>query len=63
MKDQPEDTIATFTFKPGGSLKVKGNFVIKDWNGNILPTEDKIKLCRCGKSKSQPFCDNSHRSE
>jgi CDGSH-type Zn-finger protein len=63
MAEQPENNIATFTFKPGGSLKVKGNFILKDSNGKILTTETKIKLCRCGKSKTQPFCDNTHRSE
>jgi CDGSH-type Zn-finger protein len=54
---------AEFTFKPGGSLKVKGNFILKDADGNIIPTGNFIKLCRCGKSKTQPFCDNSHREE
>jgi CDGSH-type Zn-finger protein len=51
------------TFKPGASLKVKGKFTLKDSEGNIIPTGDYVKLCRCGKSKTQPFCDNSHRRE
>ena len=63
MDETSKNVQATFTFKPGGSLKVNGNFIVKDWNGCIIPTEDKVKLCRCGKSKNQPFCDNSHRSE
>jgi CDGSH-type Zn-finger protein len=54
---------AEFTFKPGGSLKIKGNFIIKDSLGKIIPAGDFVKLCRCGKSKDQPFCDNSHRIE
>jgi CDGSH-type Zn-finger protein len=54
---------AEFTFKPGGSLKVKGDFIIKDSQGRIIPAGESAKLCRCGKSKEQPFCDNSHRSE
>ncbi len=62
MEDLPENISAKFTFKPGGSLKVTGRFIVKDWNGKIISTEDKIKLCRCGKSKTQPFCDNSHRN-
>lgn len=60
-ENQKKDVVATFTFKPGGSLKVKGNFIVKDWDGSILVTEDHVKLCRCGKSKTQPFCDKSHR--
>jgi CDGSH-type Zn-finger protein len=52
-----------FTFKPGGSLKVKGNFILKDSQGNIIETSGAIKLCRCGLTKNQPFCDNTHRKE
>jgi CDGSH-type Zn-finger protein len=63
MDEKNQNYTAEFTFKPGGSLKVKGNFILKDWEGNIIPTEESIKLCRCGKSKTQPFCDNSHRKE
>jgi CDGSH-type Zn-finger protein len=59
----PSQPIAEFTFKTGASLKVKGNFILKDSQGNIIPTGDSIKLCRCGKSKNQPFCDHSHRNE
>lgn len=63
MEDNSKNYTAEFTFKPGGSLKVSGKFIVKDWDGRIIPTEDHIKLCRCGKSKTQPFCDNSHRTE
>ncbi len=61
--DDSKKIAAEFTFKPGGSLKVTGNFIVKNGDGCIIPTEGKIKLCRCGKSKNQPFCDDSHRSE
>jgi CDGSH-type Zn-finger protein len=54
---------AEFTFKPGGSLKVNGAFMIKDSQGRITPAGESVKLSRCGKSKDQPFCDNSHRTE
>jgi len=63
MSDEPKPYSAELTFKPGASLKIKGTFVLKDANGNIIPTGEYIKLCRCGKSKTQPFCDNSHRTE
>jgi Uncharacterized conserved protein len=61
--DEQKPYLAEFTFKPGGSLKVRGNFIIKDAQGKIIPTGEYVKLCRCGKSKTQPFCDNSHRIE
>jgi CDGSH-type Zn-finger protein len=55
--------LAEFTFKSGGSLKVTGNFIIKDSQGKIIPSGNLIKLCRCGKTKEQPFCDNTHRTK
>ncbi len=63
MSEEPKPYAAEFTFKSGGSLKVKGDFIIKDSQGKIIPTGEYIKLCRCGKSKTMPFCDNSHRLE
>ncbi len=29
-------------------------------DGRILPQAEEYALCRCGKSKKAPFCDNSH---
>ena len=63
MEEEKKNFAAEFTFKVGGSLKVKGNFILKDAHGHIIPTGDSIKLCRCGKSKIMPFCDKSHRTE
>lgn len=61
MEETPKKPIAEFTFKPGASLRVKGNFILKDSSGNIIETPEEIKLCRCGKSKNMPFCDHSHK--
>jgi CDGSH-type Zn-finger protein len=63
MSDETKPYAAELSFKPGTSLKVTGDFILKDAQGNIIPTGDHIKLCRCGKSKTQPFCDHSHRTE
>ena len=63
MSDEPQPYSAVLTFKPGASLKVKGDFILKDAQGNIIPTGEYKKLCRCGKSKTQPFSDHSHRTE
>ena len=32
-----------------------------DGNEYELPEGDSIVLCRCGNSKTKPFCDKSHR--
>ena len=45
-----------------GSLRVTGDFVIKDAAGNTfdLAGRTAIGLCRCGQSANKPFCDGSH---
>ena len=45
-----------------GSLKVSGDFVIKDAQGNTFDLAGRkvISLCRCGQSSNKPFCDGSH---
>jgi CDGSH-type Zn-finger protein len=46
-----------------GPLRVSGNFVIKDAQGNDfdLSGREAISLCRCGNSNDKPFCDGSHK--
>ncbi|MCK4921090.1 MAG: CDGSH iron-sulfur domain-containing protein [Bacteroidales bacterium] len=44
-----------------GSLEVIGDFSIKGIDGQILDTEEKVYLCRCGASQKRPFCDGEHR--
>ena len=46
-----------------GPLKVTGPVRIIDVDGNEfeLPPGDSVALCRCGHSRTKPFCDASHR--
>jgi CDGSH-type Zn-finger protein len=55
--------------RPDGSYKVYGPVVVRDADGiafdlSAYTKEDetgpRIKLCRCGASKTMPFCDSSH---
>jgi len=40
-------------------IEPNGNaYIYKD--GRKLPQKENYALCRCGKSKNQPFCDQSH---
>lgn len=55
--------------RPDGSYKVYGPAVVLDVDGNEYdlgphrkadPKGERVKLCRCGASKTMPFCDESH---
>ena len=45
---------------PNGPYLVTGSIELRDTNGNVLPTRDKVWLCRCGASTKKPFCDGTH---
>ena len=47
------------TCNPNGSLRITGDFVIKDGQGNDFDLSGRtaIGLCRCGHSANKPFCD------
>jgi CDGSH-type Zn-finger protein len=50
--------------RENGPYVIKGLMKVIDHNGNEFPLpqgKDTIALCRCGQSKSRPFCDGSHR--
>lgn len=45
-----------------GPLLVRGSFVLTDQDGNEIALDrSPVALCRCGKSRSRPFCDGSHQ--
>lgn len=54
----------TITVRPNGSLRVEGDFEIRDSAGNPfdLGGRTAVTLCRCGLSKDKPFCDSSHKN-
>jgi CDGSH-type Zn-finger protein len=39
---------------------VKGPVMLKGEKGESIPTTVVMSLCRCGGSKSKPFCDGTH---
>jgi CDGSH-type Zn-finger protein len=50
--------------RENGPLVVTGPVKITDHRGNVFippPGKDNVALCRCGNSKTKPFCDGSHR--
>jgi len=52
------------TVNDNGSLKIEGHFEIVDRTGARydLGGRETISLCRCGHSKTKPFCDGSHKN-
>lgn len=52
------------TVNNNGSIRVEGDFVIVDPEGNEFGLAGRmaISLCRCGHSQNKPFCDGSHRT-
>ena len=43
----------------GGPLKMTGNIRLINEDGSVTQTNS-LSLCRCGASKSKPFCDDQH---
>jgi len=46
---------------PHGALYFRGNIDVLNRNGEVVLTDTRVALCRCGGSDNKPFCDGSHR--
>jgi CDGSH-type Zn-finger protein len=55
--------IVEIRVRDDGSYKVTGPVRLVDAEGNEIPydRERPLALCRCGQSRSKPFCDKAHR--
>lgn len=47
---------------PGGPYLIQGNVILTDDRGGNVRKDGGCALCRCGASKSKPFCDGSHQN-
>lgn len=49
--------------RDNGPYKVTGPVRVVDVDGRefSLPAGEAVVLCRCGRSRTKPFCDRSHR--
>jgi CDGSH-type Zn-finger protein/uncharacterized Fe-S cluster protein YjdI len=43
-----------------GPLLMAGDLDVRTPDGESIAHENRLTLCRCGMSRNQPFCDNSH---
>jgi uncharacterized Fe-S cluster protein YjdI len=48
--------------QPNGPLYVRGRIRIIDASGVVIREDTRVALCRCGHSRSKPFCDGSHKT-
>lgn len=53
----------TVTVSYQGPYFVKGDLNLENAPSDMPGTKFRAALCRCGKSKNKPFCDNSHEEE
>jgi CDGSH iron-sulfur domain-containing protein 3 len=60
--DPPERVV--IKIRDHGPYKVTGPVDIVDAEGNRfeVPADRPVALCRCGRSRTKPFCDASHRT-
>lgn len=66
LPNRPETAVTggrlTVTATPNGPFVIEGNLEIRDEAGNTLYVGSKTELCRCGGSRSKPFCDGTHET-
>ena len=53
---------ASVTLYQDGPYVVRGDFAIHTQDGEEIPLGRRtVALCRCGRSRTRPFCDGTHR--
>lgn len=45
-----------------GPYLIRGVIELHAEDGRLIRRDSRLALCRCGKSKHLPFCDNTHRA-
>lgn len=58
--DEPVPGSNEIRVAENGPLYVYGDVRIETPEGEMLLEDTRVALCRCGRSKNKPFCDNSH---
>jgi CDGSH-type Zn-finger protein len=52
----------TITLRPNGPLLVQGDVTVIGTDGEEIDRGGRVAFCRCGASKTKPFCDASHKA-
>jgi CDGSH-type Zn-finger protein/uncharacterized Fe-S cluster protein YjdI len=61
METFAEQGLLTMIPLPNGSLRLRGNFEIRNADGQTRFRGTEALLCRCGRSGDKPFCDSTHK--
>lgn len=57
-----QDSDVVITPYQDGPYLVRGPFELRDTEGEPIPAPRRtIALCRCGKSRTRPYCDGTHK--
>ena len=59
---EPVPDIVTILPVRNGPYFVRGPVEITGMEGQVLRRDSRVALCRCGRSRHLPFCDNTHRA-
>ena len=54
--------MTTIKIRKDGPYLVSGGCELTDHEGKPIERKDPFALCRCGNSKTKPFCDGSHKT-
>ncbi|MCH9815345.1 MAG: (4Fe-4S)-binding protein [Actinomycetia bacterium] len=60
---EPETMADDVTIQPlpDGPYEILGLVDLLDADGEVVRSAQKLFLCRCGASKTKPYCDGSHK--
>lgn len=50
----------TLALERNGPVNIRGDIELRDPGGSLLLEDTRIALCRCGRSRSMPYCDGHH---
>lgn len=57
---EDEATSTRITVAPAGPYIVEGVAAVTGADGQAVPPQARMALCRCGQSAKKPFCDGAH---
>lgn len=62
LRAEPAEAKTTITAYRDGPYLVRGPFSLRDQDGEPIPVMRRtVALCRCGKSRTRPYCDGTHK--